>query len=79
MTQKNKNLVENKAVKTFLFFNKLETGEENKEFAERIGISEGVLYSIASGRTKKPHKLVARAIVDGSNGKLTMKDLGYSE
>lgn len=77
MQKEDKNTPENKALKTFLVLNKLENGEEHKEFAERAGVAESVLYNLISGRTKKATKLIAKAIVSASNGKLTMKDMGY--
>lgn len=79
METKSKKTNGNQALKTFLVMNKLETGEENKDYAKRAKVKEQVIYNLISGRTKRPTLLIAEALVAASNGKLTMKDMGYDD
>lgn len=73
----------NQALKKFLAINKLETGEENAQYAERAKVAEQVLYRLISGKTKKATRLVAEAIINAAKGRcsveLTMRDMGYED
>jgi hypothetical protein len=77
----NEKSIGNQALKRFLVINKLETGEENKQFALRVGVGEQNLYKLINGTIKRATKRVAKDIVEASKGRcsveLTMKDMGW--
>jgi hypothetical protein len=52
-------------------------GIRHEDFAKRCKIHPVSLYKYRNGAT--PHPFVARKIVKGSNGQVTLHDLGISE